>query len=84
MHSQSPFHSGPKAFGAAPSSDNGFMRLDRVRVPLSAMLSKFANITKEGKYMVPVHSKLGYGGVSHPPTPPISPSHPLTQCVMIV
>jgi hypothetical protein len=47
-----------------PATDNGFMRLNHVRVPLSAMLSKFASVTKEGTYKAPVHSKLSYGGVS--------------------
>ena len=59
-----PSHTGPKAFGAMPALDNGFMRLNHVHIPLSAMLSKFASVTAEGKYNVPVHSKLSYGGVS--------------------
>jgi acyl-CoA oxidase len=46
-----------------PATDNGFMRLTHVRVPLSAMLSKFASVTEDGQYKVPVHPKLGYGGV---------------------
>ncbi|KAF8513525.1 acyl-CoA dehydrogenase/oxidase C-terminal [Gautieria morchelliformis] len=54
---------GPKAFGGMPATDNGFMRLTHVRVPLSAMLSKFASVTEQGQYKVPVHSKLGYGGM---------------------
>lgn len=30
------------------------------------MLSKFAQVSKEGKYVQPPHAKLGYGGVSDP------------------
>ncbi|KAF8522758.1 acyl-CoA oxidase [Hysterangium stoloniferum] len=54
---------GPKAFGGSPSTDNGFMRLNHVRVPLTAMLSKFAHVTEDGKYRTPVHAKIGYGGM---------------------
>lgn len=28
------------------------------------MLSKFAHVTKEGKYVKPPHAKMSYGGVS--------------------
>ncbi|KAF8591665.1 acyl-CoA oxidase [Ramaria rubella] len=54
---------GPKAFGGSQATDNGYMRLNHVRVPLSAMLSKFANVTEDGKYKIPVHSKVTYGGM---------------------
>lgn len=39
------------------------MRLDKVRVPRDAMLARFAQVTKEGKYVMPPHAKLSYGGV---------------------
>lgn len=29
------------------------------------MLSKFAQVTDEGKYVKPLHAKLSYGGVSY-------------------
>lgn len=54
---------GSKSYGAHSAVDNGFMRLDRVRVPLSAMLSRFASVTQDGKYNKPIHAKLGYGGM---------------------
>ena len=44
--------------------DNGYARFDHVRIPRSQMLSKFAQVTREGKYVTPPHSKLSYGGVS--------------------
>lgn len=43
--------------------DNGFARFDHLRIPRSQMLSKFAQVTKEGTYVKPPHSKLSYGGV---------------------
>ncbi|GJJ13069.1 hypothetical protein Clacol_007318 [Clathrus columnatus] len=54
---------GSKSYGALPGVDNGFMRLSRVRVPLSAMLSRFASVTETGKYNKPLHPKLNYGGM---------------------
>lgn len=55
---------GPKAMGGMASVDNGFARFDHVRIPRGHMLSKFAQVTSEGKYVQPPHAKLSYGGVS--------------------
>lgn len=44
--------------------DHGFARFDHVRIPKSQMLSKFATVTEEGKYVPAPHAKLSYGGVS--------------------
>lgn len=55
---------GPKAMGGYPGIDNGFARFDRVRIPRAQMLSKFAQVTEDGKYLKPPHSKISYGGVS--------------------
>ncbi|KAG9033601.1 hypothetical protein FRB95_014589 [Tulasnella sp. JGI-2019a] len=54
---------GPKAFGGFAALDNGFARFDRVRIPRTAMLSKFAQVTKNGEYIKPPHDKLSYGGM---------------------
>ncbi|KAG8849569.1 hypothetical protein FRB96_000719 [Tulasnella sp. 330] len=54
---------GPKAFGAFAALDNGFARFNHVRIPRTAMLSKFAQVTKEGEYARPPHDKLSYGGM---------------------
>ncbi|KAL5478962.1 hypothetical protein ACEPAI_2249 [Sanghuangporus weigelae] len=54
---------GPKAMGGYASVDNGYALFDRLRIPCSQMLSKFAQVTKEGKYIKPPHSKLSYGGM---------------------
>ncbi|OCB91493.1 peroxisomal oxidase [Sanghuangporus baumii] len=54
---------GPKAMGGYASVDNGYARFDHLRIPHSQMLSKFAQVTKEGKYIKPPHSKLSYGGM---------------------
>lgn len=54
---------GPKTMGAIGGLDNGFARFDHYRIPRSRMLSKFAQVTKEGKYVRPPHAKISYGGV---------------------
>ncbi|KAJ7873471.1 peroxisomal oxidase [Mycena olivaceomarginata] len=54
---------GPKAMGGFATTDNGFARFDHVRIPKENMLSKFAGVTDEGKYVTPPHAKLSYGGM---------------------
>ncbi|KAJ7235654.1 peroxisomal oxidase [Mycena rebaudengoi] len=54
---------GPKAMGGYATTDNGFARFDHVRIPKENMLSKFAGVTDEGKYVTPPHAKLSYGGM---------------------
>jgi acyl-CoA oxidase len=55
---------GPKANAGYSAVDNGFAKFNHVRVPREHMLSKFAQVTKDGKYIQPPHSKISYGGVS--------------------
>jgi hypothetical protein len=43
--------------------DHGYAIFNHVRIPREHMLSKFAQVTKEGKYVQPPHAKLSYGGV---------------------
>ncbi|KAJ7617161.1 peroxisomal oxidase [Roridomyces roridus] len=54
---------GPKAMAGLAAIDNGFARFTHVRIPKSHMLSKFAGVTDEGKYVTPPHAKLSYGGM---------------------
>ncbi|KAF5338285.1 hypothetical protein D9757_014912 [Collybiopsis confluens] len=54
---------GPKAFDGTPANDNGFARFNHVRIPKEHMLSKFAQVTDDGKYVKPPHAKISYGGV---------------------
>ncbi|KAF7343923.1 Acyl-coenzyme A oxidase [Mycena venus] len=54
---------GPKALAGFATTDNGFARFDHVRIPKENMLSKFAGVTDEGKYVTPPHAKLSYGGM---------------------
>ncbi|GAA5920067.1 hypothetical protein JCM1841_004075 [Sporobolomyces salmonicolor] len=54
---------GPKVHGAMGSLDNGWARFDKVRIPRSQMLARFAQVTAEGKYVRPPHDKLSYGGM---------------------
>lgn len=56
---------GPKAMGGYGSVDNGFARFDHVRIPREQMLSKFAQITPDGKYTKPPHAKISYGGMMY-------------------
>jgi len=53
---------GPK-FGFA-GVDNGFLRLNHVRVPRTELLSRFGSVLPGGKYQKPPHSKLGYAGMT--------------------
>ncbi|KAG6876144.1 hypothetical protein C0992_000695 [Termitomyces sp. T32_za158] len=57
---------GPKVLGGFATVDNGFARFDHVRIPKENMLSKFAQVTDDGKYVQPPHAKLSYGGVRVP------------------
>jgi acyl-CoA oxidase len=52
---------GPK--GGTATVDNGFARFNRIRIPKHHMLSKFAQVTDDGKYVQPPHAKISYGGV---------------------
>ncbi|KAH7928004.1 acyl-CoA oxidase [Leucogyrophana mollusca] len=54
---------GPKALGGMAATDNGFATFNRVRIPRENMLSKFAQVSEDGKYVQPPHSKLSYGGM---------------------
>ena len=43
------------------SNDNGYLRLDRVRIPRNQMLMRFSQVSREGRYSTPPHAKLAYG-----------------------
>ncbi|KAH8021614.1 hypothetical protein HPB51_016010 [Rhipicephalus microplus] len=43
------------------AADNGFLKLDHVRIPRENMLMKNAQVTKEGDYIKPASDKLNYG-----------------------
>ncbi|KAH8114987.1 acyl-CoA dehydrogenase/oxidase C-terminal [Phellopilus nigrolimitatus] len=49
--------------GGYAGIDNGYARFDRLRIPRFQMLSRFAQVTKEGNYVKPPHAKLSYGGM---------------------
>ena len=59
------FLEGPKVMGGFAGNDNGYARFNHVRIPRWHMLSKFAQVTREGKYVKPLHDKVSYGGVSY-------------------
>ncbi|XP_054708090.1 peroxisomal acyl-coenzyme A oxidase 1-like [Uloborus diversus] len=50
---------GPKVGFRA--SDNGFLKLDNVRIPRENMLMKNAQVTVDGEYVKPKSDKLNYG-----------------------
>lgn len=50
--------------GGYCAADNGYAIFDHVRIPARFMLSKFAFITDDGRYVQPPHAKISYGGVS--------------------
>jgi alkylation response protein AidB-like acyl-CoA dehydrogenase len=43
--------------------DNGYLRLEHVRIPRKNLLSRYFSIEKGGKYTAPPHSKLAYGSM---------------------
>ncbi len=57
------YKTGPKAMNGAAAIDNGFVRFDHVQIPAENMLSKFAQVTEDGRYVQPPHAKISYGGV---------------------
>lgn len=54
---------GPKSGSGFGPTDNGFARFDHFRIPKAHMLSKFAQVSDDGKYKQPPHAKLSYGGM---------------------
>ncbi|KDR78247.1 hypothetical protein GALMADRAFT_224622 [Galerina marginata CBS 339.88] len=54
---------GPKAVAGFAPTDNGFARFNHVRIPKENMLSGFAQVTEDGRYLQPPHAKLSYGGM---------------------
>jgi acyl-CoA oxidase len=43
--------------------DNGFMRLNRVKIPRAQLLMNSAVVTREGKYIKSSHDKLTYASM---------------------
>jgi acyl-CoA oxidase len=52
---------GPK-YGTG-SNDNGFLRLNNIRIPRRHMLMKHAKVLPDGKFVPPIHDKLNYTGM---------------------
>ncbi|XP_070533525.1 peroxisomal acyl-coenzyme A oxidase 1-like [Ptychodera flava] len=51
---------GPKLDGFL---DNGFLKLDHVRIPRENMMMKFAQVTRDGSYIKPVNSRMTYASM---------------------
>ncbi|CAJ0567732.1 unnamed protein product, partial [Mesorhabditis spiculigera] len=47
------------------TTDNGFLKLDHVRIPREQMLMKHAKVLPDGTYVKPPHAKIGYGAMVH-------------------
>ncbi|GBE86858.1 Acyl-coenzyme A oxidase 3 [Sparassis crispa] len=54
---------GPKAMGGYVANDNGYARFNHVRIPRENMLSAFAQVMEDGRYVRPPHAKLSYGSM---------------------
>ncbi|MCO5566010.1 hypothetical protein L7F22_019685 [Adiantum nelumboides] len=54
---------GPKTYDAFGGLDNGWVRFNHVQLPRFNMLSKFAQVKKNGEYVRPPSDKLSYGGM---------------------
>jgi acyl-CoA oxidase len=50
--------------GGFQATDNGYAVFDHVKIPRENMLSHFAQVMAEGRYIQPLHAKLSYSGVS--------------------
>jgi len=75
---------GPKFGSGFASTDNGFARFNRVRIPKENMLSGFAQVTDEGKYLQPPHAKLSYGGVRSVLVPTVNVTNSVQRCFIFV
>ena len=64
--------------------DNGYAKFDHVRIPRWHMLSKYAQVTREGQYVKPPHAKISYGGVSTSHYAPYTVIHELFRCCISV
>ncbi|CAJ0953827.1 unnamed protein product, partial [Mesorhabditis belari] len=47
------------------TTDNGFLKLDHVRIPRSQMLMRHAKVQPDGTYVKPPHAKIGYAAMVH-------------------
>ena len=45
--------------------DNGAMRLNNLRVPRDALLSRYHSVARGGAYTAPPHAKLGYAAMTY-------------------
>jgi acyl-CoA oxidase len=54
---------GSKAFGGFSSSDNGFVRFNKVRIPRENMLQRYSRVSNRGVYTSPKQEKLSYGSM---------------------
>ena len=54
---------GSKAFGGFGSSDNGFVRFNKVRIPRENMLQRFSRVSKNGEFYASKQEKLSYGSM---------------------
>ena len=54
---------GPKAYGGFGYMDNGYLRLDEVRIPRDYMLQRHAQLAADGSYTPAKHAKLAYGSM---------------------
>ncbi|EEP81962.1 predicted protein [Uncinocarpus reesii 1704] len=57
------YEMGPKAFHGMVGVDNGAMQFHQVRVPRSQMLSRNAQVLRDGTYVPPKNTKHSYGSM---------------------
>ncbi|CAD6185266.1 unnamed protein product [Caenorhabditis auriculariae] len=54
---------GPKM--AYNATDNGFLKLNHLRIPRTNMLMKHVKVEKDGTYIKPPHAKMSYSAMVH-------------------
>ena len=52
-----------KAFNGFGSSDNGYARFQKVRIPRRNMLQRYSQVSRKGEFTHPKQEKLSYGGM---------------------
>lgn len=52
-----------KAFDGFGSSDNGYVRFQKVRIPRKNMLQRYSQVSAEGEFTHPKQEKLSYGSM---------------------
>lgn len=54
---------GPKVYGGFSMNDNGYLRMDTIKIPAKNLLCRYANVNRQGKYTPAKHARIQYGSM---------------------